>query len=100
MSDLEQITEEIFPLGDYNARSDDEHRLAEQKGKACIEQYGWDTVFPAWKDYLYNRCITPDDVFSFACTLFGISGNFEPFKYPMANPYEFLGYIYYRMGDA
>ncbi len=100
MSDLERITEEIFPLGDYNVRTPEEHRLAEQKGRDCIDQFGWDAVFPVWKEYLYNRCITPDDVFGFACTLFSISGYFEPFKYPMANPYEFLGYIYYRIGDA
>ncbi|MCD8294644.1 MAG: hypothetical protein LUE27_05350 [Clostridia bacterium] len=103
MSELEQITEEIFPLRDYDARSDDEHFLAEQKGKTCIDKYGWEAVFPVWRDYLYNKCTTRDDVYGFICvldslTFFDFDRMTSSFGYHIENPYGFLGYIYYRLG--
>lgn len=104
MSELEQITEDIFPLGiNYNDPTFEEMDAIDRKARECIDKYGWDVAFPVWREYLYNKCTTRDDVYGFilvldSLTIFDFDRMTSSFGYHIENPYEFLGYIYYRLG--
>ncbi len=103
MDEIEQIARGIFLHRDYNLYSYDVFDAAEKKAKDCISKYGWDDVFPVWRDYLYDKCVSKDDVYGFICVLdcltcFDFDRMTQSFSYHIENPYEFLGYIYYRLG--
>ncbi|MCD8293809.1 MAG: hypothetical protein LUE27_00980 [Clostridia bacterium] len=103
MEEIEQIIDEIFIPRDYEAYSYDTFVAAEKKAAECITKYGWDAVFSVWRDYLYNKCVSKEDVYGFICvldslTVFDFDKMTQCFGYQIENPYEFLGYIYYRLG--
>lgn len=99
MNSIQAKAEEIFPLGKYDLHTPNEHYNLRQTAYDIISTYGWNNVFPCWREYLYNKCKTYDDVMSFATTLLYILECKPDMDYLIDNPYEFLGYIYYRVGS-
>lgn len=57
------------------------------------EEYPWTQIIEEWTTYLYEKCITPQEVLNF-CNLFiyyGGTDNYVP------NPYKFSGYLLYKL---
>ena len=93
---LEIITLKLFKWNYY-----DDSEYTDEVDNECrdivettIEQFGWQDVWKSWYRYLIQKCRSAKEVCNFAHLFFGYSGT----KYPIDNPYEFLGYIYYYLG--
>ena len=93
---LEIITLKLFQWNyyddsaEYTDEVDDECRDIVE---ATIEQFGWQDVWKSWYRYLIQNCKSAKEVCNFAHLFFGYGET----KYPVDNPYEFLGYIYYYL---
>ncbi|MCD8287193.1 MAG: hypothetical protein LUD50_08225, partial [Clostridia bacterium] len=86
--EIRTITNELFdsPEGETKARLKD-------KADNLIRKYGWDAVYPAWKEYLFT-CDTPDKVYDYALRYIYYDG----LEHKVRDPYDFLGYVMYRLG--
>ena len=73
--------------------SDDEEDKLYSIADEVLTDYEWTEVFSSTLKYLHNECISPEDVINFA-HLYWIYGWYEN---DIADPYKFLGYMYYRI---
>jgi len=73
--------------------SEDNQYNLEDYAEKVTKKYGWDKVYHAACNYFYTNCLGPESVINFA-HLYWIYGWHE---YSIANPYEFLGYFYFRI---
>ena len=92
---INEITLKLFKWNyyddsEYTDEVDDECRDIVE---ATIEQFGWQDVWKSWYRYLIQNCKSPEEVCNFAHLFFGYGGT----EYPIDNPYDFLGYIYYYL---
>ena len=90
-----QLNLELRKLFDNNYFADDfdpEDNLSDVAVKLA-EEYGWSDVYSWFFDYLTQECDTDVKVYN-AINLFYVFGYEE---YPIINPYELIGYIYYRI---
>lgn len=90
---INTITEYLFN------RSHDEELTEEQEDALLdsannqIENYGWEATFNSWENYLYHKCITPEDAINFALLFWGYGGQDHIIK----EPHKFIAYFYYRI---
>lgn len=63
------------------------------RATALLDNYQWADIFTCWFDYLKENCHTPEEVINWA-NLFYWYGGFEK---PIPDPYEFLGYLYFKV---
>ena len=59
-----------------------------------IDEYGWDAVQQAFFHYVQAECNDSEDVARAAFYYEGLGWN----KRPVPDPYDFLGYLYYKAG--
>lgn len=82
----------------FDADSDlvpyEELRALEKQAARLVSEYGWDAVRQAFFRYVRNECKTSDDIARAAFRYEGLNWN----KKPIPDPYEFLGYLYYKAG--
>ena len=78
----------------------DLNNLTEEQNEALLDRahqqiidFGWDNTIESWKQFLFTQCITPEAVINFA-NLFWCYGGCD---YIIPEPYNFLGYMYYRI---
>ncbi len=90
INETSYLFEVNFFSNDFDPEGHEEHLLRAQK---LLESCAWSDIFSAWSDYLFMRCQTPEEVINFA-NLFFYYGGHEQF---ITEPYDFLGYIYYRV---
>ena len=64
-----------------------------KRADELLANYPWRDVFAAWKNYLFTKCKTPKSVINF-CNLYFVYGGADR---AIPDPYEFVGYIYYRV---
>lgn len=99
MNDLNYIKDETAYLFKYNFDDDsipeDVAESYEDRAQELIKNYPWATVFDCWFDYLKNNCPTDKDVINWANLFWWYGGADQPL--PIENPYEFLGYLHYRV---
>ena len=79
---------------DLSELTDEQDEALLDRAHQQIIDFGWDKTFESWKQFLFTRCITPESVINFA-NLFWCHGGCE---YIIPDPYNFLGYMYYRIG--
>ena len=95
MNNKEKImseTEVLFGKNLFNDNlSDEEFEALQDRAATLIDEYGWEDVFYCWKDYLFKKCHTIDDVINFANWFWSYEGQ----KYQIEDPYSFLAYFYY-----
>ena len=58
-----------------------------------IADYDWRDTFSTWSQFLYENCTTPESVVNFANLFWWYSGQ----DHVIPDPYDFLGYLYYRV---
>ena len=63
------------------------------KAEEQIYEFGWDETFKSWKKYLFTECKTPESAINFANLFWSYGGQ----DHPVSEPYEFLGYFYFRI---
>ena len=82
----------------FNADSDsmpyDEWYTLGKRTKHLVDEYGWDAVWRAFFHYVRTECKTPDDIARVAYCYEGLEWN----QKPVPDPYDFLGYLYYKAG--
>ncbi|MCD8307133.1 MAG: hypothetical protein LUD51_02760 [Clostridia bacterium] len=94
--EINELAERMFSINIINDEIDDDICDAIiDDAKAQILKFGWDEVFLCWEKYLYTNVKSFEEAWSYAAWLLSIGVS----NYPIGNPYEFLGYIYYIMGD-
>jgi hypothetical protein len=90
---ISEITEYLFNRDYDEELTDEEDEALWDVAKQQIKDFGWENTFESWKEYLFSKCITPESVVNFAnlfwCYCLG--------EYVIADPYNFLGYMYYRI---
>ncbi len=97
MNDTEEIIKTTSYL--FNCKFDDPTFDADNsyehsdKAQKLIRDYGWNTIFPYWFDYLQQCCLTENDVLNFANLFFYYGGTEQPLR----DPYPFISYLYYRV---
>lgn len=90
---IQAVTAYLFGC-DYNDPAfDDDSTEHEDAAEALVAEYGWNTVFPVWFDYLKGNCPTEADVINFANLFFYYGGADRPLR----DPYPFVSYLYYRV---
>ena len=91
-----EIDKQTFWL--FNRQYDD-NTTEEQDNKILaladrqISAFGWDETFKSWKKYLFTECKTPESAINFANLFWSYGGQ----DHPVSEPYEFLGYFYFRI---
>ncbi|PLS31537.1 hypothetical protein Uis1B_0528 [Bifidobacterium margollesii] len=79
---------------DSNSMSHKEWDTLEDQSNSLVDEYGWDAVRQAFFHYVQTECKTIEDVTK-AIDLFE---GFDWQSKTIPDPYEFLGYLYYRVG--
>lgn len=77
----------------YDQTSSEDFRIAKNRVRQQISEFGWQITFESWKNYLFTECKTPESVINFATLFWSYGGQ----DYPVIDPYKFLGYFYYRI---
>lgn len=73
--------------------SEEDQYALEEEAEKLVAKYGWSTVYEAVFEYLQSDCTEPESVINFA-HLYWVYGWQD---YAIPNPYDFLGYLYYRI---
>ena len=73
----------------FDPEGNEEHQLYAEK---LIVSNDWTSIFENILIYFIANCKTPKSVYNF-CNLYTIYGFID---FPIANPYEFLGLIFFR----
>lgn len=68
--------------------------VLDKQTASLVDEYGWDTVREAFFHYVQTECRTSDDIARVAFRYEGLGWN----KKPVPDPYDFLGYLYYKAG--
>lgn len=91
--DINNITTGLF--GVMFSGEDFQHNKATLRKSAekLIEEAGWDAAYKAWFDYLIHNCTTPELVLNFVHLI----RYYDDFSHAIPDPYDFLGYFYYRL---
>ena len=63
------------------------------RAEQLIADYGWQETFSAWSRYLYDNCKTAEAAINYANLFWWYGGQ----EYIVPNPYDFVGYFYYRV---
>lgn len=79
---------------DRNSVSREERDTLEEQTSNLVNQYGWDAVRQAFFHYVQTDCKTSEDIARVAYRYEGLNWNIKP----VPDPYEFLGYLYYKAG--
>ncbi len=89
-------TQKLFSVS-YQKLCEADALLEEYEALAelLLQNYPWDDVAEAWLGYFYNQCRDAQSVLNYA-NLFWLYGAYER---PIRDPYKFLGYLYYMLGD-
>ena len=100
MTDSDTLTASIEKLFDHQweaPMSDEKKDELDRLAETLVHQYGWNPVLQTLTEYLHARCHTPESVTNAAHLMWGYwwSGTDT---WPVPDPYEFLGYLYYRAG--
>lgn len=77
----------------YGSDDDKEDELILDMVDWQISEFGWEETFESWQRYLLTECRTPESAINFANLFWAYGGQDHPIK----EPYEFLGYFYYRI---
>lgn len=90
-------TNKLFSVS-YEYLSEDDALLEEYEAIAelLLQNYPWDDVAKSWLDFFYTQCTDAQAALNYA-NLFWLYGGYEK---PVRDPYKFLGYLYYMLGDA
>lgn len=73
--------------------TEEEETETENTAQSLITKYGWEEVFEHFFYYLKTECSTPESV----ANAMNIFSTYGWSKNPIPDPYDFLGYIYYRI---
>lgn len=73
--------------------SDDEIDALDDKFSETVDIYGWENTLNAILDFMYSNCVDGESACNFAHMFWG----YGAYTYSVNKPYEFLGYLYYRM---
>jgi len=86
-------TEYLYNRSYDDELTDEEDEALYDRAQQQILDYGWDKTFESWKEYLFTKCISPESVVNFANLFWCYCAG----EYVIADPYSFLGYMYYRI---
>lgn len=93
MNNIDNETQYLFNrLYDVDLPEEDDEALLERAHQQVID-YGWEKTFNSWKQYLFTKCLSPESVINFAHLFWCYDGC----EYVIPDPYNFLGYMYYRI---
>lgn len=93
IQDIKTITSELFGVSfDGDSFGQNKANLYEA-AQRLIEEAGWDATYDAWFDYLVQNCTTPELVINFVHLI----RYYDDFSHVIPDPYDFLGYFYYRL---
>lgn len=93
IQDIKTITSELFGVSfDGDSFGQNKANLYEA-AQRLIEEAGWDATYDAWFDYLVHNCTTPELVINFVHLI----RYYDDFSHVIPDPYDFLGYFYYRL---
>ena len=100
MDNKEHIQAETNYIFNYDFNDNDIPEEVEEeyydRASALLDEYSWNDIFNCWFDYLKANCNTPEEIINWA-NLFYWYGGFEK---PIPDPYEFLGYLYFKVDVA
>ena len=100
MNDKEYIQSETNYLFDYNFNDDSIPEEVEEahldRATALLDNYSWNDIFECWFEYLKTNCNTPEEVINWANLFFWFGG----YERAIPDPYNFLGYLYYKVDVA
>ncbi|MCD8293806.1 MAG: hypothetical protein LUE27_00965 [Clostridia bacterium] len=98
-NNIEKITEDIFNIADTYSAKNKQLDISIEKARSLVSAYGWENIFPIWRDYIYNRCTTFKSAYVAVSILYFMPGAGRLFPYQIDNPYEFVAYLYCRLKD-
>ncbi|KFJ00897.1 hypothetical protein [Bifidobacterium stellenboschense] len=79
---------------DEDSVSRKEYQTMEEHTACLVDEYGWDAVRQAFFRYVQAECKTSDDIARVGFRYEFLGWN----KKAIPDPYEFLGYLYYKAG--
>jgi hypothetical protein len=87
---LELFSRNAIEVLDGGVDTDELYDYLLEKAHDVIKEYGWESVFDSWKNYMIKNCHTVEDALSFATWFYTYDGH----KHRIENPYQFLAYLY------
>ena len=90
---LIEDTKYLFDRSFEDDLSNDEEDALIERADSIISSYDWRDTFAAWSQYLHENCTTPESVINFANLFWWYGGQ----DHAIPDPYDFLGYLYYRV---
>lgn len=92
-NELENCIKNFFDT-DSESMPYEEWYILKKKTTRLVNEYGWDAVQQAFFCYVQTNCKTPEDIARTAYAYEGLGWNNKP----VPDPYDFLGYLYYKAG--
>ncbi|MBO7452917.1 MAG: hypothetical protein J6U54_21505 [Clostridiales bacterium] len=93
IQDIKTITAELFDISFEGDSFGQNKANLYEDAQRLIEEAGWDATYDAWFDYLLHNCKTPELVINFV----HLMRYYDDFSHVIPDPYNFLGYFYYRL---
>ena len=94
VKDLSKEANYLFNLNFYKDLTSDEiEDTYLDYVDTLLNNYNWFDIFNSWFDYLKTSCPNDDDVINWANLFLWYDGC----EHPIPDPYEFLGYLFYRV---
>ena len=90
---LVKETEYLFNRSYDEELTNAEEDALEEYAENVISEYDWRDTFSAWDQYLKTHCTTPESVINYANLFWWYGGQ----DHIIPDPYDFLGYLYYRV---
>lgn len=91
--DIRAITHELFGVSFRGEEFQRDKAKLQESAENLIEEAGWDATYEAWFEYLIHNCTTPEHVLNFVHLI----RYYDDFSHAIPDPYNFLGYFYYRL---
>lgn len=92
-SDIRSVLEKLLSRPWDEDLTEEEEDSFEDMAAQLVSEYGWESVYTAVTEYLQHKCNTPEAVVNFAHQYWGYGWC----RFPVPDPYRFLGYLYYRI---
>ncbi len=93
---ISQQTNKLFSVSyDFLCENEALQQEYEDIASQLLQNYLWNDVEKAWLEFFYTQCQDAQSAYNYA-NLFWLYGGYEK---PVRDPYKFLGYLYYRLGN-
>ena len=94
MRTIEELTDYLlgcsFTDDSFDPEDHEDHLKASWE---LFDNYSWADIYPVWRQYLHENCVTPADVINFV----NLYIYYDAADRPVDDPIEFISYLYFKV---